>query len=348
MKTLKEADVKGKRVFVRCDFNVPLGDNGKILDDFRIKETLSTIQYLIKHYAKIILASHLGDPEGKVVESLRLDGVAKKLSELLGLFVKKLNDCIGEDAEKEVYTLESGEILLLENLRFHKEETENNHNFAKELSKLAEIYVNDAFSVCHRNHASVVAIAKELPAFAGLLLEKEISSLGKVLKNPEKPVVVIIGGKKVETKTKVINEMSKIADCIIVSGLIKKEIIDKNIKLDYPGKILGPEDKLDALDIDQKAIDLFKKKISGAKTILWNGPFGKTEDKLYKKGTLEIAKAIVDSAAFSVAGGGETIEFLNQENLISKFNHVSTGGGAMLAYLAGEKLTGLEVLDHQR
>ena len=344
MKNIKDIVVAEKRILVRCDFNVPLDGDGNILDDFRIRETLPTIKYLIENKAKIILMSHLGEPDGKVVNVLKLDKVQEKLSELLGFTIKKAEDCVGLKVTEMVDDLKSGEVLLLENLRFHKEETENNPEFSKELSKIADIYINEAFSVSHRAHASIVGVPQYLPGFPGFLLEKEIFILKKILENPEKPMIAIIGGKKVETKTKVINKISKSADFVIISGLIKKEAIENNIEFDFPEKIVGPLDSLGALDVDEKSIELFSQKIKDAKTILWNGPFGKTEDEAYTKGTLEIAKAIIESKAYSVVGGGETIEFLTREGLLSKFSHICTGGGAMLSYLSGDKLPGLEAL----
>lgn len=210
---------------------------------------------------------------------------------------------------------------------------------------MGEIFINDAFSVCHRSHASIVGIPKFLPAGAGFLLEKEIENLDKILNNPEKPMVTIIGGKKVGTKSKFINNISKLSDYVIVSGLIEKEVREEGIKFGFPGKIVSPLWALDALDINKETIELFKEKILQAKTILWNGPFGKFEEEEWAKGTLAIAKAIIESRAFSVAGGGETVEFLQKYGLINKFSWVSTGGGAMMAYLSGEKLPGLEALE---
>lgn len=347
MKSIKDINVENKRVLVRCDFNVPLDDNGNITDNFRIIKTLPTIKYLIENKAKTILISHLGEPEGKVVDNLKLNKVQEKLSELLGFNVKKADDCIGEKVTESVNNLNSGEVLLLENLRFHKEETENNLEFAEELSKLAEIYINEAFSVCHREHASIVGVTKYLPGFPGFLLEQEILNLDKILGNSEKPMIAIIGGKKVGTKTKVINKISKVADFVIISGLIKKEAVEENIQFDFPEKIIGPVDSLSALDISEKSQELFREKIISAKTVLWNGPFGKTEDEVYMKGTLVIANAIIESKAFSVVGGGETIEFLTREGLLSEFSHVSTGGGAMLAYLSSEELPGIIALENQ-
>ena len=345
-KTLKEFSVVGKRVLVRCDFNVPLDDDGNILDNFRIRQALPTIKYLMENKAKIILMSHL-DPQstGVVSPKFKLEKVGEELSSCLETQVKMAKDCIGPEAESQTNTLEPGKILLLENLRFHKEETSGDPEFAKKLSYLGDIYVNDAFSVCHRNHASVSLVPQYLPCCMGLLLENEIGNLNKILFNPEKPMVVIIGGKKAETKAKLIENISKIAGHVIISGLIKKEVMEKNIQFSHPEKIISPTENLAAPDIDEKTIAIFCEKMMGAKTVLWNGPFGKFEDEKYEKGTLAIAQAIIESRAFSVVGGGETIEFLNKKGIIQQFSHVSGGGGAMLEYLAGETLPGIKALE---
>lgn len=343
-KTLKNFSVTDKRILVRCDFNVPLDEKGNVLDDFRIKQTLPTIKYLIDEKAKIILMSHLGEPGGKIVPELKLNNVAQILSDYLNLSVGKTDDCVGPNIENDVNGLKSGRVLLLENLRFHKEETDNNLDFAKKLSYLGDIYVNDAFGVCHRNNASITGVPQFMQRCMGLLLEKEIMTLEKVMKDPEKPMVAIIGGKKVETKSKFIDNISRVSDFVIVSGLIAKEVAEKNIQFKHPEKIVIPTGDLGALDINEETIKLFCEKIMQAKTVLWNGPFGKSEDAEYAKGTLAIAKAIIDSGAFSVVGGGETVEFINKQGIIDKFSHVSTGGGAMLSYLAGDKLPGLEAL----
>ncbi len=344
MKSIKDFSVTDKRILVRCDFDVPIDEKGNILDDFRIKQALPTIEYLIEQKAKIILMGHMGRPDGKVVEELKMDKVAEKLADYLKISVEKEDDCIGPDAEVESNKLEPGKILVLENLRFHKEEEGNDSEFAKKLSYLGDIYVNNAFSVCHRDQASITGVPKFLPSCAGFSLQKEIESLDKVFKNPEKPMVAIIGGKKVETKSKFIDNISKVADFVVVSGLIAKEVVEKNIQFKYPEKIVLPTGQLDAPDINDESIKMFQEKIAMAKTILWNGPFGKFEEKKYARGTIAIAQAIIDSGAYSVAGGGDTVEFLNKQGMIDKFSHVSTGGGAMLSYLAGEKLPGLEAL----
>lgn len=343
MKTLKDFNFKNKRVLVRCDFNVPLSPKGDVLDDFRIKKTIPTIEYLIEKKAKVILMSHLGRPGGKIVDSLRLDKVQEKLIEYLDLSVVKAKDCIGKEIENWIEKeMRPGEVLLLENLRFHKEEKEANLNFAKKLAKLADIYINDAFASCHRAHASIVGLPKFLPSGVGFLLEKEIESLNKIIKNPRKPLISIFGGD--DPDFEFINKISKIVNWVLIGGLIEKQIKEKNIKLKYPEKIIKPVDGVDSTDIGPKTIELFKEKIFQAKTIFWSGPLGKIETARFQKGTKEVAEAIIESGAFSVVGGGETVDFINDLGWSEKFSHLSTGGSAMLAFLAGEKLPGIEAL----
>ena len=385
MKTLKDFDFRGKKVLVRCDFNVPLNKEGLILDDFRIRQTIPTIEYLIEKGAKLLLISHLDDPGGRVVESLRLTPIQEKLMEYLDLSITKAQDCIGKEVEDWINQMQSGEILLLENLRFHKEEEEfaedslhlpersegremnkvqrtpphpalrgsaNEENFAKKLAKLGDIYINDAFGACHRVHASIVGVPKYLPSGMGFLLEKEIKVLSDLLEKPKKPLIAIIGGKKVETKVKLIDKISEIADLVLIGGLIKEEIDEKGIILKHPEKIISPVDRVDSnpptaqqgCDIGPKTINLFKEKIALAKTIFWNGPLGKIEEEEFQKGSKEIAQAVIESGAFSVAGGGETVEFINNLGLTEKFNHLSTGGGAMLDFIVDGKLVGIEAL----
>jgi len=379
MKKITDFNFGGKRVLVRCDFNVPLSQGGemakkaspsslssftravakredeslassppsetKILDDFRIRKTIPTIKYLIKKGAKVILMSHLGRPEGRQ-EKYSLKPIAKRLEKLLKKKVKFLDDYIGEKVEKEIEKMKEKDVILLENLRFHKEEKENETEFAKDLSKLGQIYINDAFAVCHRGHASVVGIPKYLPSGIGLLLEKEIENFKKIIEKPPLPLVAIFGGR--EADFRVINKISKIAKAILIGFLIKKEIEREKIALKYPRKIIFPIDGVDKkgenFDIGPRTIDIFKKEISKAKTIFWSGPLGKIEEKKFQRGTKEIAKAIIESGALSVIGGGETVEFFNKIGLAKKFSHLSTGGSAMLAFLAGEKLPGIEAL----
>ena len=263
--------------------------------------------------------------------------------EYLDLSIVKAPDCVGPEIENWTKEMLEGEILLLENLRFYKEEEGNEENFAKELAKLGSLYINDAFACCHRAHASIVGIPKFLPSGAGLLLEKEIKFLNKIIKNPKKPLVSIFGGDDPDFKA--IEEISKIADFILIGGLIENLVREKNIKLEFPEKIIKPVDDIEGKDIGPETIKIFKEKICLAKTVFWSGPLGKIEEKRFQRGTKEIAQAIIESGAFSVIGGGETVEFINKLGLVEKFSHVSTGGSALLFYLAGEKLPGIEVLE---
>lgn len=344
MKTLRIFDVRQKRVLVRCDFNVPFGNQGEILDDFRIRETLPTINYLIKEKAKLILMSHLGRPEGKTVEKLRLTPVRDRLMKYLDLSIVKVEDCVGREIEKRTLEMGAGEILILENLRFHKEEEDNNDDFARQLAKLGDIYINDAFGASHRNHASIVGVPKYLPAGAGFLLEKEIKILTQLMENSQKPLTAVIGGAKAEEKAKLINKISEIADFVLIGGLIEREIREKKISLRYPQKIIKPVDEIEGKDIGPKTVEIFKEKIFSAKTIFFNGVLGMTEKEEFSQGTEEILKAIAKSESFSIVGGGDMTQVINKLGLIDKFSHVSTGGGAMLEFLSGDKLPGIEAL----
>lgn len=357
MKTLKDFDLKEKKVLVRCDLNVPIDEKGSVSAGLRIKAVLPTIEYLLEKRAKIILMSHLGRPEGKFVKKLSLKPIALRLEKLLKekigqsqnskpVKVKFLDDFFQEKNEKEFGKMKKGDIFLLENLRFYKEEKENNQKFAEFLSKMGDIFINDAFSVCHRAHASVVGITKHLPSGAGFLLEKEIKNLSRVMKNPERPLIIIIGGKKVEDKAKVVEIFSEIADYLLTGTLVSQEIKKGKLKIKYPEKIFFGADAEGTFDMEENSVNFFKEKIKKAKTIFWAGPLGKVEEKRWQKGTKEIARAIIESRAFSVIGGGETIEFIEKIKLTEKFNHVSTGGGAMLKFLADEKMPGLEALKY--
>jgi len=314
MKTVRNINVKNKRVLVRCDFNVPLNSNGKIKNDFRIKQTIPTLKYLQKKGAKLILMSHRSDN-------------------------KSLNSA-WEKVKKEI---NPKEIIFLENLRLDKREESNNIVFAKELAQKGDVYVNDAFGVCHRNHTSITTITKLLPSVAGFLLEKEINILERVIKNPKRPLVAIIGGVKIKSKAGVIDNFTKIADYVLVGGKIASEVKTKS------SKVILPEDNIKTFDIGPKTIKNFKNIIRKAKTILWAGPLGYFEKKPFNKGTEEIAKAIVQNkTALKVAGGGDTISAISKLGLEKKFDHLSTGGGAMLSFLAGEKLPGLEALEYYK
>ncbi|MBL7156122.1 MAG: phosphoglycerate kinase [Candidatus Pacebacteria bacterium] len=384
MRSIQDFNVQGKRVLLRCSFNVPLDEKTNILDDFRIKRAIPTIEYLSKNRAKIVLISHLGRPQGKLVKKLSLAPVQKRLMEYLDFRVDKVSDCIGKKIEKRIEKMQAGEILLLENLRFYKQELDNDPQFAKELAKLGDIYINDAFSVSHRKHASLVGIPEFLPSGIGLLFEKEIKAMSKILKDPQKPLVGIIGGAKVHTKIEPINEFienpkidflligGKIANTILrVKGIsIGKRLPNKqtiqeiksikltNSKLKLPLDVSavmdgvyirnagpGAERKDESiLDIGPETIKLFSQIISRAKTIFWSGPLGKVEDQRFINGTLKICKAIAESEAYSVIGGRETVAFIRANNLQDKFSHLSTGGGAMLEYLSKGTLIALEAL----
>lgn len=345
MKYLKDIDVAGKRVLVRCDFNVPLDQEGNITDDFRIKQVIPTIKHLVQKGAKVVLMSHL-DPKstGVVDKRFTMDPIAQRLSDLMEMTIEKEDDCIGPEVENTVMALEPGKVLMLENLRFHKEETANDEKFGKQLSYLGEIYVNEAFGVNHRAHASVARTPDFLPAYTGLLLQKEMESLDKIIASPVHPMVAIVGGTKVETKAAFINKISQAADTVLLGGLLMAETKEKSIALNHAEKIIGPTGDLKALDINEETIQLFVGKIRDAKTVLWNGAVGKFEDAQHEKGTLAIANAVIASGAFSVAGGGETVEFLEKHGMLDKFSHVSTGGGAMISYLAGEPMPGIDAL----
>jgi len=385
-KRLKKFDIENKKVLVRCDFNVPIED-GKVQDDFRIKKTLPTIEYLLDNNAKVILMSHLGKPEGEKKEELSLAPVAEKLSDLLRAKVFFVGDCVGEEVEKKIKDLKGGEVLVLENLRFYKEEEENTNSFAKELAQLADFYVNDAFGACHRAHASIEAITRYIPSAMGLLLEKEVNILSRVIKDPWRPLVAIIGGAKLESKTKMIRKLIKQSDQVLIGGKIANNIlivkgicvgrpwpeekvveeiksfdltsvkihlpIDASISADIKGETYVREaapgkarkdEKI--LDIGPETIRMFSKIIKDAKMIIWAGPMGLFEEPKFEKGTKEIADAITKNhQAFKIAGGGDTIYALSKFGLTKGFDHVSTGGGAMLAFLGEEDLPGLRALE---
>lgn len=384
MKNLKDFDVKDKRVLVRCDFNVPLDEEGNILDSFRIEQTIPTIKYLIEKKAKVILMSHLGNPEGDEITSLRLGIVADELNKL-GIPVKMAPDCIGEIVEKQSLELEPGQVLLLENLRFYSGEENNDIIFSKELAKLGDIYINDAFGVCHRKHASVVGITEHLDSGIGLLLEKEIEALSRVLKDPKRPLVAIIGGAKIESKIEVIKTFLEKADHLLIGGITANTIliikgmcigrlwpagpvteevkgieltstklhlpIDVTASIDLKGSSVrnsapgkAKTDEL-ILDIGEETIKIFITIIKEAKMIVWSGPMGLFENPLFANGTQKIAEAIANNEeAFKIVGGGDTIFALNKFNIKDKIDHVSTGGGAMLKFLSEEELPGLEAL----
>jgi len=345
METLKDFDFQGKRVLLRCDFNVPV-ESGVIQDDFRITSSIPTIQHIIGKGGKCIVLAHFGRPEGKTQEEFSLRPVVKRLEELLGKKVALIKEPIGQGAKERLEQLAQGEVALLENIRFYPGEEENDDHFAKLLAELGDIYVNDAFGACHRAHASIVGIPKYIPGAAGLLLEKEIQALEKVRTNPEKPLVVLVGGAKVNNKASFLKAISKNADAILLGDLLTIEVKENGIDVVPETEIVYATDGVDGtFDLGPETIKKFKEKIINAKTIFWAGPLGKVEEEKYEKGSLVIANAIINSGAYAVAGGGDLAAFLGKHGLREKFAHVSTGGGAMLAFLSGEELPGLKALD---
>lgn len=389
-KTVEDINVSGKRVLVRCDFNVPLDENGNITDTKRIDESLKTIKYLMDNKARIILCSHLGRPKGEFNEKYSLAPVAKYLSEVLKTDVKLAKNVIGENARSIAAGLKDGEIMLLENVRFHKEEELNDENFSKELASLAEIYVNDAFGTAHRAHASTAGVAKFLPAVCGFLIKKEIDVMGKALTDPKKPFVAILGGAKVSDKIGVINNLLEKVDTLIVGGgmaytflnalgysvgnsicehdkiSLAKDIMskarEKSVKFLVPvDNVVGKEFSQNTeyrtvssdsipqgfmgLDIGPKTIKIFNDAIKGAGTIVWNGPMGVFEWGNFRNGTLEIARAVAQSGAVSIIGGGDSAAAIEKLGYADKMTHISTGGGASLEFLEGKTLPGIDVLE---
>ncbi len=350
MNSIGDAKIAGLRVLMRCDFNVPFDEKDRIADDFRIRSTLPTIEYIIQKGGKLILMTHLGDPNGKPVASLSTESVRRKLAELLDAKVAKAADCVGKNIEEATYSMKQGDVLLLENLRFHKEEQKNDKKFAKQLALLGDIYVNDAFSVCHRSHASVVGVPRLLAPYAGFFLEHELEGLERLLSNPSHPLVAVIGGKKIESKLPVIDSIVKTADAVLLGNVLANEAKRKKVKFRNASKVMMALDGIPGrgkeFDIGPKTKAVYVKALQSAKTVFWAGPLGMVEDARYEEGSLVIARAIIKSNAYSVAGGGNLAAFLGKHRLREKFSHVSTGGSAMLEFLAGKKLPGLEALNY--
>ncbi len=342
LKSVKDIEVKGKNVFLRVDLDVPI-KNGKIQDSTRLDGWFETFEYLIRNGARVILAGHLGRPSGKDEELTLLP--------IVNFISKKINSKIEKTAigEFEGWRLAEN-VFVLENLRFFKDEEENEVEFSKKLASLADIYVNDAFASSHRAHASIVGVAKFIPSYAGLRLLKEVEVLSQVLENPKRPLCVIIGGAKIETKLPLVEKMHHFADFVLVGGEIAEntKVLLKVAHEKLSGKIsilLVADLTLDGKDITQKSAENFLQVAQHAGTIIWNGPMGLVEEKEYEKATEILANGIVNLGTYKIVGGGDTIAFLRKHNLLDKFDFVSTGGGAMLEFLAGVKLPGLEVLE---
>jgi phosphoglycerate kinase len=384
-KSVTDIDVKGKRVLVRVDFNVPIKD-GKVGDDTRIQAALPTIKYLLDHNAAVILCSHLGRPKGEPKPEFSLRPVGDYLSAVLGQPVVFAEDCIGPVAEKAAAGLKPGQVLLLENTRFHAGETKNDPEMASQLASLADIYVNDAFGSAHRAHASTEGVAKHLPAVAGFLLEKEIKYLGQAISDPQRPFIAILGGAKVSDKIGVIRNLLKKSDQVLIGGgmantffkaqgypvgdsLVEDEALDTARELLQEGgnrlrlpvdvviadrfdneaqkktMAMGPvPDGWRILDIGPQTVSAYAKTLHDAKTVVWNGPMGVFEFPRFAEGTFGVAKAVAESKATSIVGGGDSVSAINKAGLSDRITHISTGGGASLEMLEGITLPGLAAL----
>jgi len=386
-KTVRDIDVMGKRALVRVDFNVPIKD-GRVTDDTRIVAALPTIEYLIEHGAKVILMSHLGRPKGKVVPEMSLRPAAERLSELLGREVKFLPDCVGPEVEAAVAAMKPGDVVLLENTRFHPEEKKNDPEFARKLAALGDVFVNDAFGSAHRAHASTEGVAHYLPAVAGFLMEKELDVLGKLLEAPEHPFIAILGGAKISDKIGVIRNLLTRVDGLLIGGgmantFLKAEgyevgdslVEDDSVPLakdllesapnlihlpvdasiadrfapDAESKVVGVDRVPQGwriLDIGPATVAHFANRLSGAKTVFWNGPMGVFEFPKFAEGTFAIARVLADlKDAVTIIGGGDSVAAVKDSGLAEKMTHISTGGGASLELLEGKTLPGVAALE---
>ncbi len=387
LKTLDGVDVSGKRVVVRVDFNVPI-ENGEIQDDTRIRAALPTLRRLLDGGASLILISHMGRPKGKVNPEMSLRPVAQRLSGMLGRPVILADDVVGEDAHEKAANLKSGEVLLLENVRFEPGEEKNDDRLARELAGYGDLYVNDAFGAAHRAHASTAGIASHLPSYAGDLMVTEMKALGALTGAPARPFIAILGGAKVSDKIGVIENLLSLVDAVLLGGgmantfllaegkavgdsLVEEDFLemandvisraeDTGVDLLLPIDVVAARgmdgeaatidadaipDDWAAFDIGPRTIQNYSSVISGAKTVFWNGPMGVFELPRFANGTLGIAKAIAESGAFSVVGGGDSVSAIEQSGLADKISHISTGGGASLEFIEGRELPGISALD---
>ncbi|HCP08375.1 MAG TPA: hypothetical protein DIT25_01080 [Candidatus Moranbacteria bacterium] len=351
MRKIQEADVKNKKVLVRVDFNVGLAE-GKVKESFKIASAKETVDYLLNRGAKVALMSHLGrpaavktlagDPTGKIDPEFSLRQIVSDAEIILSEKITFISDCTGVAVKEALDSLNDG-VLLLENVRFYPGDEANDENFARQLAENFDLFVNDAFSASHRDHASVTGVAKLLPSYAGLRLQEEIHEMNIVKDHPVHPAVAIIGGAKIETKLPVIQFFEEKYDHILVGGKIANEAADQ--KMQFSQKVVLPVDLAkDRFDMFAQTIEKYKQVISGAKTIVWNGPMGKFEEKPYDTGTNEVLSAVIKSGAYVLMGGGESVEILEEQNVMVRISYVSTGGGAMLEYLSGNPMPGIEVL----
>ena len=396
MEKLSIADVElvGKRVLIRVDFNVPLDARQVVTDDTRIRAALPTIRYALDKGARVLLLSHLGRPKGKVVPAMSLAPAAKRLSDLLGKPVAMASDCIGEAVEAAVAQLAPGQVLMLENCRFHAGDEKNDEAMSRALAKLCDVFVNDAFGAAHRAHASTVGVTKFVPvAAAGFLMAKELEYLGRAMTNPARPFVAILGGAKVSDKIGVLKNLVSKVDILLVGGgmaytFLKAQGMEvgasllETDKLDVARTILEaarakgvtfllPMDHVIAqkvaadaetriadstaipagwmgLDIGPKARAAFATAIRGAKTVVWNGPMGVFELTPFREGTFSVARAIAESGAISIVGGGDSVAAVTQAGLADRMSHISTGGGASLEFLEGIELPGVAALTDKK
>ena len=382
--SITTVDVKGKRVLVREDLNVPMS-NGAIADDSRVRAAAPTLQHLARRGARVIVMSHLGRPKDREPE-LSLKPVAADVTKHVGREVQFAEDCVGEPALTAVDRLQSGQVLLLENVRYHKEDEANDPTFARRLASLGDLFVNDAFAASHRAHASVVGVAAYLPAFAGELMEAELAALHQALDNPRRPMIAVVGGAKVSTKVGVLHNLLKKVDSLLIggamantffkargwptgSGLVEDTAVDeaKKVAEEAGDKLLLPvdvvcarkvepgealrimdADKVEpgwkALDIGPRTVIQFVERLRGAGTVIWNGPVGVAEIKDFSDGTKAVGEAIATSGAYTLVGGGDTVAAIESLGLAGRFSHVSTGGGATLEYLEGKELPGIAIL----
>ena len=383
-KSVRDVEVRGKRVLVRVDFNVPMAD-GNVTDDTRIRASIPTIQFLLEEDARVILVSHLGRPKGKVVEALRMEPVARRLADILGRPVVKASDVAGPSSKALAANLQPGELLLLENVRFHPGEEANDEALAREMASLAEVFVNDAFGTAHRAHASTVGVAKYLPAVAGLLMSREIESLSHLLAEPARPFIAVLGGIKVSDKIGVLRNLAGKADKLLLGGGMANTFLSAKgfsmgasimdgdgvtfarEMLEHTGSSLHlPTDLLAApsvsageaikvpveafphdlmaLDIGPQTVAAYREMVVPAGTVFWNGPMGVFENPVFAGGTREMAKAIASCKGVTVVGGGDSVAALKETGVTGEISHVSTGGGASLEFLEGRSLPGIEVL----
>lgn len=376
---LKDLPIKGKKVLMRVDFNTPMDKEGKITDDARIQATLPTIEWILSQGASLILMSHLGRPNGEKNEAFTLRPVAERLSELLNKPVRFVAEAVGKEASEAAEALEPSEVLLLENLRFYpaEEDPKSDPSFAEHLAALADVYVNDAFGTAHRAHSSVTEVPKHFrDKRLGFLMQKEVDVLNKLLDHPESPFVVILGGVKLSTKLGVVKAMTEKADIVLIGGAmaftyLKKNgvsvgdsIVEPDIKPVKSKKILLPVDFIcekheqtkvftaeegipegyKGVDIGPKTLKLFQEEILKAKTVFWNGPMGMFEDPRFSEGTFGVMRALAETEAYTVIGGGDSLLAAAESGLSDKVDHLSTGGGASLKYLEKGELPGITAL----